>query len=62
MAMDEALEKLAETVSGAAPGSVVGYWVSQGELTLTSLSPRAFDSAAASVSRLGISGRSCWCA
>ena len=33
--MDEALERLGETIAGALAGSVVGYWVAQGELTIT---------------------------
>ena len=33
--MDETLEKLSETIAGALAGSVVGYWVANGELTIT---------------------------
>jgi NADH-quinone oxidoreductase subunit C len=33
--MDETLERLGETIAGALAGSVVGYWVANGELTLT---------------------------
>ncbi len=33
--MDEALEKLGETIAGALAGSVVGHWVSHEELTIT---------------------------
>jgi NADH-quinone oxidoreductase subunit C len=33
--MDETLEKLGESVAAALAGSVVGYWVAHGELTVT---------------------------
>src|SRR5689334_17684436 len=33
--MDETLEKLGEVIAGALPGSVTGYLVTHGELTLT---------------------------
>jgi NADH-quinone oxidoreductase subunit C len=33
--MDETLEKLGETIASALAGSVVGYWVAHGELTIT---------------------------
>jgi NADH-quinone oxidoreductase subunit C len=33
--MDETLERLGETIAGALAGSVVGYWLAQGELTIT---------------------------
>jgi NADH-quinone oxidoreductase subunit C len=33
--MDETLEKLGETIASALAGSVVGYWVANGELTIT---------------------------
>jgi NADH-quinone oxidoreductase subunit C len=33
--MDEVLEKLGETIASALAGSVVGYWVAHGELTIT---------------------------
>ena len=32
--MDESLDKLGATISGALPGSVVGHWVANGELTI----------------------------
>ncbi len=33
--MDEALNRLGETIAGALPGSIVGHWISHGELTIT---------------------------
>jgi NADH-quinone oxidoreductase subunit C len=33
--MDEVLDKLGETIAGGLAGSVAGYWVAHGELTLT---------------------------
>jgi NADH-quinone oxidoreductase subunit C len=33
--MDEALERLGETIASALAGSVVGHWVAHGELTIT---------------------------
>ena len=33
--MDETLDKLGETIAGALPGSVMGHWVANGELTVT---------------------------
>jgi NADH-quinone oxidoreductase subunit C len=35
MEMDETLERLGESIAAALAGSVVGYWVANGELTLT---------------------------
>ena len=32
--MEESLDKLGATISGALPGSVVGHWVANGELTI----------------------------
>ena len=33
--MDEALNRLGETIAGALPGSIAGHWVAHGELTIT---------------------------
>ncbi len=33
--MDEALNRLGETIAGALPGSIVGHWIAHGELTIT---------------------------
>jgi NADH-quinone oxidoreductase subunit C len=33
--MDETLDKLGETIAGALPGSIMGSWVANGELTVT---------------------------
>ena len=33
--MDEALNRLGETIAGALPGSIVGHWIAHGELTVT---------------------------
>src|SRR6516162_9341523 len=37
--MDEALNKLGETIASALPGSVLGHGVAHGELTITASAP-----------------------
>ena len=37
--MDDALDKLGETIASALPGSVLGHGIAHGELTITALAP-----------------------